>query len=258
MRSYYILGYYTTNGAEDGKFRKITVKLNNKLAAKLEHREDTYADKVWGKLNAQDKEQQLKEALSAGDPPPICRWRCRSITSACRRRRTSCRSRSRFRGRWWRWRRRAARPPRNSISWARFRTRRRAVVGNVRDYHPGKLDPGRRRAQRPPARKSFQYDAGFTLEPGKYRMKFLVRENISGKMGTFETRFTVPDLSADTSGLKLSTVIWSSQREPLKAVVGAAEKILAEGSARQSADRGRSRKWCPTSRRCSAAARICT
>ena len=29
MRSYYLLGYYTTNGAQDGKYRKITVKLNN-------------------------------------------------------------------------------------------------------------------------------------------------------------------------------------------------------------------------------------
>ena len=38
LRSYYILGYYSTNAAEDGKFRKITVKLTNKLAAKLEHR----------------------------------------------------------------------------------------------------------------------------------------------------------------------------------------------------------------------------
>ena len=33
-----------------------------------------------------------------------------------------------------------------------------------------------------------------------------------------------PDLAADTSGLKLSSVIWSSQREPLKAAVGVAEK----------------------------------
>ena len=69
MGSYYLLGYYSTNNAADGKYRKISVKLNNpKLAAKLEHREGYYADKVWGKLNAQDKEQQLKEALSAGDP----------------------------------------------------------------------------------------------------------------------------------------------------------------------------------------------
>src|ERR1017187_5673983 len=69
MGSYYLLGYYSSNSALDGKYRKISVKLKNpKLAAKLEHREGYYAEKVWGKLNAQDKEQQLKEALSAGDP----------------------------------------------------------------------------------------------------------------------------------------------------------------------------------------------
>ncbi len=34
MSSYYLLGYYSTNAALDGKFRKITVKLKNpRLAA---------------------------------------------------------------------------------------------------------------------------------------------------------------------------------------------------------------------------------
>jgi hypothetical protein len=34
----------------------------------------------------------------------------------------------------------------------------------------------------------------------------------------------IPDLSADTSGLKLSSIVWSSQKELLKTAVGAAEK----------------------------------
>jgi hypothetical protein len=103
-----------------------------------------------------------------------------------------------------------------------------AVVGNVRDNIQIKLNPAPGATPPVPAiiaRKSFQYDAGFTLEPGKYRMKFVVRENITGKMGTFDTRFTVPDLSADTSGLKLSTVILSNQREQVTAVVGTAERF---------------------------------
>jgi hypothetical protein len=50
-----------------------------------------------------------------------------------------------------------------------------------------------------------------------------VREQQSGKMGTFDARFIVPDLAADSLQLKTSSVIWSSQREPLKAAVGAAE-----------------------------------
>jgi hypothetical protein len=97
-----------------------------------------------------------------------------------------------------------------------------AVFGNVRDFIKIRLDQGNA-AQA--GRKSFQYDAGFTLEPGKYHIKFVVRENITGKMGTFEARFTVPDLSAETPGLKLSSIIWSNQREPLQAAVGAAEKV---------------------------------
>ena len=59
-------------------------------------------------------------------------------------------------------------------------------------------------------------------------MKFVVRENQSGKLGTFDTRFTIPDLASETTGLKLSSVIWSAQREPMKSAVGAAEKLNAK------------------------------
>ena len=31
------------------------------------------------------------------------------------------------------------------------------------------------------------YDTGFTVPPGKYKLKFLTRENETGKMGTYET-----------------------------------------------------------------------
>jgi hypothetical protein len=41
-------------------------------------------------------------------------------------------------------------------------------------------------------------------------------------MGTFETAFTVPDLNGGKT-LRLSSVIWSSQKEPVTAAVGAAD-----------------------------------
>jgi len=222
IRSYYILGYYTTNNAEDGKFRRISIKLNNGLSAKLEYRQGYYASKVWGKMNGQDKEQQLKEAISAGDPvtdiplalqidyfrvgptayfvPVSVKIPASAVAMAAKGGATI--TQFDFLG--------------------QIQDEQRAVVGNVRDFIKITLDPGNPSKA---GRKSFQYNAGFTLEPGKYHMKFLVRENVTGKMGTFETRFTVPDLSADTSGLKLSTVIWSNQREPLTAAVGVAEKV---------------------------------
>ena len=52
IHSYYILGYYTSNAAEDGKYRRINVKLNNGLSAKIEAREGYWAAKVWGKMNS--------------------------------------------------------------------------------------------------------------------------------------------------------------------------------------------------------------
>ncbi|MEO8370764.1 MAG: VWA domain-containing protein, partial [Candidatus Solibacter sp.] len=240
MGSYYLLGYYSTNDTADGKYRKISVKLNNpKLAAKLEHREGYYADKVWGKLNAQDKEQALKEALSAGDPatdlPLALQIDYFRISPTAYLVPVSIKIPGSV----------VALAAKGGAATTQFdfagqiQDERRAVVGNVRDKIEIKLNaataatpapaaaPGSTPAAAPAAtaRKSFQYDAGFTLEPGKYRMKFVVRENITGKMGTFDTKFTVPDLSADTSGLKLSTVIWSNQREPVKAAVGTAERM---------------------------------
>jgi len=49
-------------------------------------------------------------------------------------------------------------------------------------------------------------------------------------MGTFETKFTVPDL-AQTKTLKMSSVVWSSQKEAVAAAVGTADnskKTLAQ------------------------------
>ena len=60
---------------------------------------------------------------------------------------------------------------------------RKSVVGNVRDFIKVKLAASEAEKL---ARRNFHYDAGFTLAPGRYRMRFLVRENQSGKMGTFD------------------------------------------------------------------------
>jgi hypothetical protein len=61
-------------------------------------------------------------------------------------------------------------------------------------------------------RKNVQYSSGFTLPPGKYVLKFVVRENRDGRMGTFETNLTIPDLRK--SPLKMSSVVLSSQLGP--------------------------------------------
>jgi VWFA-related protein len=220
-RSYYVLGYYSTNLATDGKYRKITVKLNNNQSAKLEFRQGYYADKVWGKFNGQDKEQKLQEAMNAGDPvtdiPLAVEADYFRITPTAYFVPVS------------------VKVPGSVIDLAQKRgggetefdflgqilDDRKVAVGTVRDYIKVKLEAGEAAKL---SHRNFHYDAGFTLSPGKYRMKFLVRENLSGKMGTFDMRFVVPDLAADSAVLKTSSVIWSNQREPFKAAVGAADR----------------------------------
>jgi hypothetical protein len=50
----------------------------------------------------------------------------------------------------------------------------------------------------------------------------LARENQNGKMGTFEMKFRVPDLSKQAAAVRMSSVVWSNQREALSASVGSA------------------------------------
>ena len=68
LSSYYILGYYTTNTAKDGKFRRIEIKLADGRSARLDYRKGYYAEKEFSRFTAADKERQLEEALMLEDP----------------------------------------------------------------------------------------------------------------------------------------------------------------------------------------------
>jgi hypothetical protein len=61
-------------------------------------------------------------------------------------------------------------------------------------------------------RKNIQYSTGFTLAPGRYHLKFVVRENETGRMGSFETDLQVPDLKKVP--LKMSSIVLASQQTP--------------------------------------------
>ena len=61
-------------------------------------------------------------------------------------------------------------------------------------------------------RKNVQYNTGFVLAPGEYHLKFIVRENQTGRMGSFETDVTIPDLRK--APLRMSSVVLANQRVP--------------------------------------------
>ena len=64
-------------------------------------------------------------------------------------------------------------------------------------------------------RKNVQYNTGFVLAPGTYHLKFVVRENQTGRMGSFETDVQIPDLRK--APLRMSSVVLSSLRAPATA-----------------------------------------
>ncbi|MCX6625139.1 MAG: VWA domain-containing protein [Acidobacteria bacterium] len=221
ISSYYILGYYSNSSVEDGKYRKIEVKLNAEYKAKLSYRAGYYAPKAFRKFTASDREQQLEEALMLDDPVtdlPLAleinyfrRAADRYIVPL------------------------AVKIPGSEIALAHKKNREETqidfigqvrntqgrMVGALRDNILVKFTGMNLGAL---AQRQLQYDAAFTLPPGDYKLKFLVRENETGKMGTFETKFTVPDLQKEQNYLHLSSVVWANQREKLSEAVGTARE----------------------------------
>jgi len=232
IASYYIIGYYSTNEALDGRYRRIKISLKDAALSakiqKLDYRQGYFAGKQFNKFTASDKERQLSEALALGDP--VTDMNLAMEVDYFRR------ARDRY------FVPLAVKIPGTEIELAQhggaestrldfigeIKDAKGNTVSNVRDNIQVKLK-GETAQQL--AKTTLEYDTGFTLAPGTYTAKFLTRENETGKMGTFENKFVVPDLTADQKYLPISSVVLSNQREKLDAAVATAEKdkkILAE------------------------------
>jgi len=225
MTSYYIIGYYSSNAALDGHFRRVKITVNNSALvgkiAKLDYRQGYYAGKQFNKFSESDKERQLAQALVLGDP----------ITDM-----DIVMELDYFRlGRDRYFVPLVVKIPGSEIELARhggaestrfdfigeIKDSKGVTVGNVRDNIQVKLKGD---SAQQLSKTTLEYDTGFTLAPGAYTAKFLARENETGKMGTFETKFQVPDLGAEQKYLPISSVVLSNQRQKLDAAVATAEK----------------------------------
>ncbi len=230
IRSYYMIGYYPSNANEDGKYRRIQVRLapSSALAkeAKLDYRNGYYAGKQFAKFTSTDKERQLQEALTLGDPVSELPLALEVDYFRVAKDRYFVPI--------------SVKLPGSSVGLAKkngkqstdldfigqVRDSAGKLVGGVRDQITVKLtDTDAEKLEN----RHLQYDTGLTLAPGNYSLLFLAREDQTGKMGTFETKFTVPDLKSDKT-VRLSSVILSNQREAVSAAVGAADnnkKLMA-------------------------------
>jgi hypothetical protein len=95
------------------------------------------------------------------------------------------------------------------------------TVTNVRDHVNIKLSDATAAEL---ARRPIEYDSGFTLLPGKYMIKFLARDDETGRIGTYQTVFVIPNLNKEDQRVPISSVVLSSQRVDLREVLYDVEK----------------------------------
>jgi VWFA-related protein len=222
ISDYYILGYYTSNTAQNGRFRRVKVSLTNDTSANLTYRQGYYADKQFSKFTAVDKERQLEDALMLEDPitelsiameidhfqlnraeyfvPIVVKIPGRELALAKR--------------------------GGAEHTLIDFVGEIKDLIGgttvtNVRDHVNIKLSEATALEL---AHRPIEYDTGFTLLPGKYMIKFLARDEETGRIGTYQTVFVIPNLNKEDKRVPISSVVLSSQRVDLKDALYDVEK----------------------------------
>jgi VWFA-related protein len=205
--AYYIIGFHSTNPARDGGYRHLTIDLVNHPGDKLEYRPGYYAPADFQHAKSQDRELALTEQMRSDVPATDVALYLQALY---------------FRladGKFYI-------PislviPGSQINAVTVKDKDKATidilgqvknaqniaVGQVRQTVPLAVD-----ANQQLQKKNVQYSTGFELAPGKYHVKFVVRENQTGNMGSFETDITVPDMKK--TALKLSSIVMSSQHTP--------------------------------------------
>jgi hypothetical protein len=185
------------------------------LAANLDYRQGYYAGKQFAAFTAADKERQLEDALMLGDPvteltiameinyfqlnraeyfvPVVVKIPGRELALAKKGG--------------------AQHTLIDFLLEVKDEVGNNATVQNLRDNVNIKLSDvtAAELAKRP-----VEYDTGFTLLPGKYSIKFLARDDETGRIGTFQTSFVIPNLNKETKRVAISSVVLSAQRAELK------------------------------------------
>jgi VWFA-related protein len=213
ISDYYLIGYYTTNTAKNGHFRRVKVSLTQNIEAKLNYRDGYYADKEFGKFTAVDKERQLEDALMLEDPVTELSIAMEIDHFQLNRAEYFVPIVVKIPGR------ELALAKRGGAEHTLidFVGEIKDLVGgstvtNVRDNVNIKLSDATAAEL---AHRPVEYDTGFTLLPGKYRIKILARDDETGRIGTYETVFTIPNLNKEDKRVPISSVVLSSQRVEL-------------------------------------------
>ena len=212
---YYLIGYYLgANVKQDGSWRAIHVKVEVP-GAHVRFRNGYYAPRDFQHMERADRDQQLDDAIHSQDPIvelPIAvetgmfRVTPQQVYVPI-----------------------DAKLSATALEWAQKHGKREAQfdfaaevrqevkgvpveipVAQLRDTITVHLDPARFEQV---SKANLEYQGGVILAPGTYDLKFVAREDESGKIGTFEQTLVVPPLA--NNRLSLSSVLLSSQIVPV-------------------------------------------
>jgi VWFA-related protein len=204
--AYYVLGFTSNNPLKNGRFRRLKVQVN-RPDIKLDARAGYYAGRDFEHLNRADREQQLEDELDAQLP----RVDVPLYAGAAYFRRDENHYYLAV----------SLVIPGSQIPFVTEKDKDNATIDIVGEaLEDGKLRVGQLRdtvklavdSTQQVRRKNVQYNTGFVLAPGSYHLKFVIRENQTGRMGSFETDVQIPDLRK--TPLKMSSVVLSSLRAP--------------------------------------------
>jgi VWFA-related protein len=220
--TYYVLGYRSSNPARDGRYRRITVAVN-RPDLKVDYRRGYYAPADFQHSNKEERERQLNEEIASDLPSTDL-----PVYLAAGYFRLG---ENRF------YIPVSLVVPGSEIPFSHSADQEKAtldVVGVVQDSSRrpvGQIRDTVRLAVNASAqieRKNVQYDCGFALPAGKFHLKFVARENQTGRVGAFETDLTIPDMK--TQALKMSSVILSGQIQPAAEKKGSNDPLVRNGS----------------------------
>lgn len=220
---YYAIGFHSSNPARDGKYRKLVVKVD-RPGIRLEYRPGYYAPADFRHSGKQDREQELDEELASDLPATDIAVYLDAMYFRLDNNRYYVPV--------------SLLVPGSQIPFVKGGDKDKATldiigvvvdevkrpIGRARETVKLNLDQTLNARQ-----KNIQYTTSFNLPPGKYTLKFVVRENQTGRMGSFVAGITLPDMKK--APLKMSSIVLASTREPGKGGKNEVDPLVRNGEA---------------------------
>jgi VWFA-related protein len=206
--AYYAIGFRSMNPLRDGRYRKLTIKVN-RPGVKLEYRPGYYAPADFQHSGHEDRERELEEQLASDLPATDMAVYLDAMYFRLDENRFFVPV--------------SLIVPGSQIPFVKGGDKDKATldiigtvideakrpIGQARETVKLNLDPSLQARQ-----KNIQYTTSFNLPPGKYRLKFVVRENQTGRMGSFDAEIALPEMKK--APLKMSSIVLASMRQPSK------------------------------------------